>query len=131
MYSISTNLKVSQDLFYNLFTYILALELEDRDRDQQEKTSKTSAKKKQKEKEVSPVPEIEEESTPVPRRSRASGKAESNQADSANENSSGKKVVKRSVEFFKLKFLKAMEDITFKEELDALYWKHYQKRFMI
>ena len=61
--------------------------------------SKNSAKKKQKEKEVSPVPEIEEESTPVPRRSRASGKAESNQADSANETSSSKKVVKRSVEF--------------------------------
>ena len=42
---------------------------------------------------------------------RASGKAESNQADSANENSSSKKVVKRLVELFKLKFLKATEDL--------------------
>jgi len=67
--------------------------------DQQEKASKNS-KKKAKEKEPSPEPEAEEESeqepTPAPRRLRASGKAESNQADSAAENSqNSKKIVKR------------------------------------
>ena len=74
--------------------YFSALELED----QQDKTSTISknAKKKTKEKEMSPVPEIEEESaTPTPRRLRHSGKAESNQADSAAENSGNKKNVKR------------------------------------
>ena len=45
---------------------------------------------------MSPVPEVEEESsTPTPRRLRHSGKAESNQADSAAENSGNKKNVKR------------------------------------
>merc|ERR1719412_52883 len=50
-------------------------------------------KKKPKEKEPSPEPEIEEEPDPEPRRLRASGKAESNQADSANESSQNSKKI--------------------------------------